>query len=43
MERDKDINLFKDVRDDGYEYGWEETIGMEAQYLICRFSGDHPS
>ena len=22
--RDKNINLFEDVRDDGYEYGWEQ-------------------
>ena len=24
MERDKDISLFEDVRDDGHEYGWED-------------------
>ena len=22
--RDKNINLFEDIRDDGYEYGWED-------------------
>ena len=39
MERDKSINLFEDVRDDGYEYGWEDfpdTSVYEEKHVEIR-------